>query len=494
LKLENTRKYSWKWSTITLLILLGAALFLDTIPYVSAVNYGLDAANLSFQTGWSGTGSPWSEEYTDWVEGGSACQSGSLYTGDPDYPSYSYIRTSVYGPGHLYFWWKVSCLQGDSRLILVVAGPSSEEAVYAGISGELDWGEHEIYIPPGYHSLEWRFVKGYLNGGANAGWLDNVRWVPTSPVLIVRGANNEVFYREIGRPSDVLGGSWVMLQDGSTCDSPAAGIQLDTFDWWFIPPGILVRGTTSMVTVVRGMDGKSLYWGRVNLEDPNRGFSGWSQLDGETMSAPTLVSNGTCLCLVVRGLDNRIYYRFYQNWFYGWTDWTVIPDGFTCDSPAAALIGNELRIVTRGMDGSSLWWEITRTTDNTVITPWELIPGGTTPSRPFLVAAQDRYEYPNEWPTMNYLVVRGMNNGIFTNYLFTGYRHWSNHFGQLDGSTIDGPAAWWWWDGWETGNYLHIVVRDITGNQLWHRRDHPESSWSLVDGMTPSAPTVAWCF
>ena len=90
------------------------------------------------------------------------------------------------------------------------------------------------------------------------------------------------------------------------------------------------------------------------------------------MSAPTLISNGTSgsdsdvMCLVVRGLDNRVYYRLYDSVHgWGWEDWNVIPNGYTSDSPAAAMLGNELIVVVRGMNSNTLWYTKIRTTDNT---------------------------------------------------------------------------------------------------------------------------------
>jgi hypothetical protein len=167
--------------------------------------------------------------------------------------------------------------------------------------------------------------------------------------------------------------------------------------------------------VVRGMDGTSLWHG---IYDLTRGrLESWAKLDGATMSAPALTSNGTVVCLVVRGLDNRIYYRVYDSiggW--GWGGWNVIPNGATCDGPAAAMLGNNLCIVVRGMDGNTLWYTEIRITDNTMLKSWTLI-SGSTPSKPTLVAAQDQISPVDDTPTMLYLVVRGMQNQIW-------YREW----------------------------------------------------------------------
>jgi len=71
-----------------------------------------------------------------------------------------------------------------------------------------------------------------------------------------------------------------------------------------------------------------------------------------TVEAPPLQFDDAYL--VVHGLDNRIYYRLYNASGGSWGEWTVFP-GATCDSPAAALLGNDLHIVVRGSDGNTLW-------------------------------------------------------------------------------------------------------------------------------------------
>lgn len=430
----------------------------------------------------AGPGAPWSVETAIKCTGPSAMKSGSCYTSDPNNPSYSYIETGVYGPGHLYFWWKVSCYTSDSYLYLAgTGGPTGPLGTLASITGEVDWTQENVFIPPGYHILQWRYQQGTLSGGSNAGWLDGVAWLPTQPTLVVRGLDNGIYYREYNETSQAWG-SWDSTPTGATCDSPAAAMFQNYLN-----------------IVVRGMDGTSLWCGIVDMEDPRIGFEGWWPLGGATMSAPTLISNGTSgsdsdvMCLVVRGLDNRVYYRLYDSVHgWGWEDWNVIPNGYTSDSPAAAMLGNELIVVVRGMNSNTLWYTKIRTTDNYQLKGWTLIPGAT-PSKPVLAPAQDLYS-PSNMPTMLYLTVRGMDNG-------TWYRQWWpddsppswGSWTRLLGATCDAPAASWWWTGFVTGNYLHFVVRGLDGNTLWNGTTDlgTFSGWTLMDGATPSAPTLA---
>lgn len=474
---------------LVLFTLLGSAFFLGNLSHSFAFDPGLNAAldcdNLTFQTWFSGSGSPgyWQVETTTRWYGVSAAQSSPLSHSSP---SYSYIEAGVTGPGHLYFWWKVSC-GSDSYLYLdglPSGGPS--------ITGEVGWTLENVFIPPGYHDLFWKYVQGFLSGGVDAGWLDAVSWYPTWPTLVVRGLDNRIYYRGYDEQSQAWGG-WDNVPTGATLDSPAAAVFENHF-----------AGTYSdnqLNLVVRGMDGTSLWYGSVDIEDPRIGFSGWWQLPGATMSAPTLTANGQggstsdVMCLVVRGLDNRVYYCLYgyderdDSW--GWYDWNVIPNGVTGDSPAAAMLGNELIVVVRGMDGNTLWYTKIQWTNNTVLKGWTLI-SGATPSKPVLVAAQD-VNSASDTPTMLYLVVRGMDNGIW-------YRQWwpdgsppsMGSWTKLPGATNDAPAACWWWTGFvaPNGPYLHLAVRGLDGNTLWHTRWFKDNNWSLINGATPSAPTL----
>ena len=104
---------------------------------------------------------------------------------------------------------------------------------------------------------------------------------------VVRGTNNRIYYRYC---SWGVWDDWNMVPSGSTCDSPAA---------------VVYDGKLYMV--VRSMDGDKLWFGWVNLIDDS--FSGWSLISGSTPSKPTLTRWGSTLVLVVRGTNDRIYYR-----------------------------------------------------------------------------------------------------------------------------------------------------------------------------------------
>jgi len=104
--------------------------------------------------------------------------------------------------------------------------------------------------------------------------------------LVARGLNNGIYYRVYDSSLDKWD-DWNVLS-GATCDSPAATVCCG-----------------KLHIVVRGMDGYSLWFSSVNLNDNS--FTGWTMLSGATESAPTLIPHDDGLVLVARGLDDRIY-------------------------------------------------------------------------------------------------------------------------------------------------------------------------------------------
>lgn len=272
---------------------------------------------------------------------------------------------------------------------------------------------------------------------------------------VVRGLDNRIYYR-----SYVSSGSWETwnaLQSGTTFDSPAA-VLLDN----------------ELHTVVRGMDGHSIWHSYVNLTDSK--FSGWTLLGGSTSSSPALASNATHLSLVVRGENDLIYYRFYAIATRTWTNWVALPSGATIDSPAATTLGNKLHIVVRGLDGYTLWHSSVDLSTQ-AFSGWELV-GGATQSKPTLVSCQSRNEI--------ILVVRGLNNLIYRNAWSPS--SWTGWSAFPNGATCDGVGAT------VIGETLHVIVRGMDGFTLWHAytdlATNTFSSWTLLSGLTPSKPTL----
>jgi hypothetical protein len=179
--------------------------------------------------------------------------------------------------------------------------------------------------------------------------------------------------------------------------------------------------------------------------------------------------------LVVRGGDNRIYYRMYSSTSASWYGWNSLPTGTTLDSPAAAY-ADKLYVVVRGSDGSSLWFSSVSLTDSS-FSGWTLLTGST-PSPPTLTSNGTNLA----------LVVRGGDNRIYYRLYTITSQTWTAWSFLPSGTTQDTPKASL------VGNTLHIVVRGSDGSTMWYSNIKPNtatfSGWTLLSGSTPSTPTL----
>jgi hypothetical protein len=290
---------------------------------------------------------------------------------------------------------------------------------------------------------------------------DHTIYVSSASALVVRGLDNRIYYRLYNSTSGWK--PWSALQTGTTIDSPAAAVC-----------------NNELHIVVRGLDVNSLWHGYVNLADNT--FVGWTRLSGSTPSAPTLTSNGTVLCLVVRGGDNRIYYRTYAFSPRGWGGWNVLSRGLTCDGPAAAMLGDKLHIVVRGFSATDVYgnyslWHVIINPDLGVARDWVSV-SGYSPSKPTLTSNG----------MMLCLVVRGLDNRIYWRVYNVPADSWASWNVVPTGSTHDGPSAT------IADNKLHFVVRGLDVNSLWHGyvnlADNTFVGWTRLSGSTPSPPAL----
>ena len=216
---------------------------------------------------------------------------------------------------------------------------------------------------------------GYVNliNGTFSGWSLLSGSTPSAPTLtansthlclVVRGSNNVIYYR-FYEVATRAWGDWTGVPNGSTLSTPAAELVDD-----------------ELHLVVRGSNLNQIWYGSVDLE--MSGFSGWTLLGGATPSPPVLTSNSTHLCLVVRGNNNVIYYRWFDLASEVWDGWVGFPYGSTPDVPAATITGDSLQVVVRGMNGGQIWHG-TLNMQGDVWSGWSLL-DGTTPSKPVLVS------------------------------------------------------------------------------------------------------------
>jgi hypothetical protein len=181
-----------------------------------------------------------------------------------------------------------------------------------------------------------------------------------------------------------ISGTWSSAWDspgGATQDQPACAV---------------LNGT--LYLVVRGLD-NATYSNSMSLATLT--WSGWVNLNGLTPSSPALVvtSSANRLDLLVVGLDKAIYHKAFVNgiWSLAWDT----PGGSSPDVPAVASDGTRLNLVVRGMD-NGLWYNSYNFTSSSWLT-WFSI-GGSTASAPTLAIDSSG--------TLH-LLVRGLDNGIW---------------------------------------------------------------------------------
>lgn len=124
---------------------------------------------------------------TPWVgateDGSAAVRSGAI--GDNQT---SGLSTTVVGPGTLHFSWKVSSEQGYDLLTFSIGDNLVETR-----SGDGGWLHRTHTVPPGVHTLVWRYSKdGGNKEGDDAAWLANVVYENDIPLITSQTSSLEV--------------------------------------------------------------------------------------------------------------------------------------------------------------------------------------------------------------------------------------------------------------------------------------------------------------
>ncbi len=127
------------------------------------LNQALDNNQLTFT---SGGDASWFADSTTSYYGGSSARSGTITDSQ-----YSYLQTTVKGPGTLSFYWQVSSEAGYDYLDLWIG--STDTDWISGTGG--GWTQKTYSIPAGVHTITWVYSKdpsGY--DGYDCGWVDQV--------------------------------------------------------------------------------------------------------------------------------------------------------------------------------------------------------------------------------------------------------------------------------------------------------------------------------
>jgi endonuclease YncB( thermonuclease family) len=294
-------------------------------------------------------------------------------------------------------------------------------------------------------------------------------------LAVVRGLDNRIYYALCNASAC---SAWVQLP-GLTLDAPSAAANAEG---------------SRVYVAVRGMD-NGIYFGYFDIASQK--FVGWVQLPGATPSRPVLVSDlsgsfSGKLVLVVRGMDNGIYYNVFDETTSKWSSWRRLPTGSTVDAPAAAVANGKLHIVVRGSDGRSIWYAYLDL-QNWQFSGWRQLPG-LTPSAPSMTS-----DGSTVW-----LAVRGMDNGIYLTVLSDEWNGWN----RVEGSTVAAPeikcSEIVTPDVVEEGGpilavpmpVLHLAVIGSDGKSIWFTWVsgwylNQLMSWSSLPGLSPSQVALA---
>jgi uncharacterized repeat protein (TIGR01451 family) len=132
----------------------------------------------------SGGNALWQIETNITYNSTNAAQSGSIIDSQQ-----TWIQTSVYGPGTLSFWWKVSSQAGGDYLDFITNG-----IVVTNISGSVNWTQVNFNVAPGNNVLQWKYIKdGSISSGSDAGWLDQVVYTIPTISLSTPSVTNRTF-------------------------------------------------------------------------------------------------------------------------------------------------------------------------------------------------------------------------------------------------------------------------------------------------------------
>ncbi|MFO8001932.1 MAG: fibronectin type III domain-containing protein, partial [Marinilabilia sp.] len=128
------------------------------------INEAIDNEDLSISL--SGD-ADWEGQTQESWDGEDAARSGDI-TDDQT----SKMETTVYGPGTLSFYWKVSSESYYDQLQFQVDG-----MVEDNISGLTDWTLVEYSVPEGEHTISWEYTKdGSVSDNEDCGWIDMVTY------------------------------------------------------------------------------------------------------------------------------------------------------------------------------------------------------------------------------------------------------------------------------------------------------------------------------
>ncbi len=325
-------------------------------------------------------------------------------------------------------------------------------------------GNSNVYggenIAQGQNTAEW-VMRDWLNSSGHHRNIDDTRFnhIGVAGYIDNYGRYNWV---QIFAECRGCGGEWTapVPETGGNTSAPAATE--------FSNPAAVSRASGIIDTFVRGTDNRLYHkW-------YNNGWSGWEGMGGQLAGGPAATSWGSGrIDVFVRGTDNKLYTKYWNGSWQPSINGFVKLDygGIITSAPAAESWGpNRIDVFARGGDNAlyHLWWDGARWNG------WEYL-GGQLGSAP-AVTSQGAGKLD--------VVVRGTDGGLWRKSYNNGWGGWTSMGGQLQGA----PSIVSWGPG-----RLDIFVRG-TDNGVWTRgcdNYNCNNWWKLGGGATTSGPAAS---
>ena len=163
----------------------GSATTTAVIVAVPAANGALATATDNSLV-WASSGiAPWASQSTITHDGADAAKAGTI-----THLGSTTMATTVFGPGTLSFWWRVSSQEGADLLEFYLDGDQDDY-----LTGTAGWLQVTRKLGPGAHLLEWNYSKdATTSSGSDTGWVDQVAFTQ-SPYATWAATNFTLFQR-----------------------------------------------------------------------------------------------------------------------------------------------------------------------------------------------------------------------------------------------------------------------------------------------------------
>jgi M6 family metalloprotease-like protein len=156
---------------------ISARILINKTPPTKTFRQALDN-NLNWTTGGS---QPWYIQNIYTKDGVDAMQSSHL-SASTEYKPWSWISTTLDGPGQLKYWWKLSARSSVDHLRLYLKADEQPFKLLSEINGNVNWQEKTINLDYGKFTLFWFYMKDNTSStaGLDSAFLDQVTWLPSS--------------------------------------------------------------------------------------------------------------------------------------------------------------------------------------------------------------------------------------------------------------------------------------------------------------------------